>query len=1494
MSNIKQLFRGISALDVRGKDNDPRGKYDRYLARLRSPMSIAEAVATVRKLITWINQYQLGNPSEPWLAGRKLANARVPGDARLAASDLLKACLESQQQLPIVVRLMFFHDIRQLFVEPEDLDLKLIALRVLTKQGRDISGIEDVVCSLCVGWIDGYLEQLNSRRPISRRGRPLDSLQRHIELRDLLGFITDLAKFHFIVLDENDVRLLVDQVIAVCKRTSVLEDIEAALGFFDATIRYGYIPLDGLPEVVNVLCSVCKSLDALESPALGIVQKLLQSHMAQAGLHALKDILSGKRDVHEDVVSGALLILVRLRSQELRPEAESRFGLSTYTVFAALLAGITTETRGANRDKAALDTVYVRATFDIVKVECAQAPLSFDDWQPPLQIFTTGVRSLADADHGEELTAIYRELLTFMDSLLRTEKFFGSMDTLAELWSSLGRLLDESTIHLVLDHTSQELHCYPSNEDWLGNIRKLGASFITPVSTPEAVRVRALRHLRDVLTIAPGLSDDVDPLRSILLDLTEHIAEEEDSGVTTEAESIVTQIALHSTGDTFRRAIATMQAFCMLPKQSRDAMSSPPISMTAMLASRRASVDSVTSFSSVFTKASRAKGPHQQPLYPAHLKSLKVPPTLSQPVSRNPSAAHANAEAVLDRQLALSAGRGLIKIFLEGFSKTPSAETQSVYDCLITIAGSEDFYQGPRLAIIRFLGRLRADSAHRLYLDRGADEELAGAGRKAEGAEYDGVYSAFTCVPNDVTVGEDNLSSLAIDHWLECLVEMIHVERHWPVLSAVLEIMPDQMSNRHLLQNYPDALLELRTILCDQLSTQRMLSVQLPQDIKREDVIVRLTPILTTLVGYHHLFSKVQEDEIVAALQTTLMRYQKASTPCIHALFVCFHEIPMSTSKNLSTILLRLSQLITSTNASVHILELLTAIAKAPDQYVNFREEDYRRVFGIALQHIQHANAMSRDALATGAPDPLNTPMAAYVLSLAFDTVYAWFLAVKLQLRHKYLRWIVDGLLAAIPGEKTLDARGQVCYDFLVRFCYSNAEIRNAGTVFTQFEQEASTQKIWLYGNSIIALRTMHLSGLTEVNIRRPSGTVAFLCKPSSDLESLSVLSSADAKDLVTTQDLVGPFEMHLRNVVNGIDDTTYTPSHMLLQLNIAPDVQDNHKPVLLAEDDATRRALGTFDRIPVVDFHKIGVIFVGRGQTTQKEILSNQFGSPAFVEFLSGMGALIRLKDNKNFYTGGLDTSNDDDGEFAYAVKDKISQIIFHTTTLMPNHDHDADRNRKLAHIGNDYVTIVWNASNRPYDPDTIHTEFNFCSIVIAPDAYRTWHQVAGTDEDLVAAPSPAVGASTSTAATGHSHSAAAASEPFYKVKVLFRRGLQPLGPAQEWRLVSRRNLPSFVRTLAMSCNNWAQISSAGTYTSSWTQRLLQIRRIAERARPASTAAPAQGAGTTTGGAAASASSPPPQQHHTSNDKKEKDREEKEKAGHDDTANGYDFVSYN
>lgn len=147
-----------------------------------------------------------------------------------------------------------------------------------------------------------------------------------------------------------------------------------------------------------------------------------------------------------------------------------------------------------------------------------------------------------------------------------------------------------------------------------------------------------------------------------------------------------------------------------------------------------------------------------------------------------------------------------------------------------------------------------------------------------------------------------------------------------------------------------------------------------------------------------------------------------------------------------------------------------------------------------------------------------------------------------------------------------------------------------------------------------------------------------------------------------------------------------------------------NDKPLLVGQSQAVQRSLQLLDKIPPYEIHKVGVLYVGPGQcNNQAAILRNTYGSLRYVQFLQKLGTMIRLQDiDPQVWIGGLE-QNGKDGKFAYVWHDDVMHMMFHVATLMPNQDNDPSCNEKIKHIGNDFVTIVYNESGDDYNMNTI-----------------------------------------------------------------------------------------------------------------------------------------------------------------------------------------------
>ncbi|XP_041134002.1 tuberin-like isoform X2 [Polyodon spathula] len=259
------------------------------------------------------------------------------------------------------------------------------------------------------------------------------------------------------------------------------------------------------------------------------------------------------------------------------------------------------------------------------------------------------------------------------------------------------------------------------------------------------------------------------------------------------------------------------------------------------------------------------------------------------------------------------------------------------------------------------------------------------------------------------------------------------------------------------------------------------------------------------------------------------------------------------------------------------------------------------------------------------------------------------------------------------------------------------------------------------------------------------------------------------------------------------------SPSFVFLQLYHSPFFgNESNKPLLLPKSQLVDRTVKVLDQMPPYDTHKIGVVYVGEGQINNEvAILSNEYGSYRYAQFLTGLGKLIHLKDcdPDQIFLGGLDQYGDD-GEFTYCWHDDIMQTIFHIATLMPNRESDKGCCNKKRHIGNDFVIVVYSDAGEEYKLGTIKGQFNFVEVIIKPLDYES-----------------------------------------NLVTLQCRKDLEGLVDISVAKIVSDKNLALLVRQMALHANMASLVhqyksNPCDAYASKWLARLRHIKKLRTRAQ--------------------------------------------------------------
>ncbi|KAI0979785.1 hypothetical protein GJ496_010312, partial [Pomphorhynchus laevis] len=130
---------------------------------------------------------------------------------------------------------------------------------------------------------------------------------------------------------------------------------------------------------------------------------------------------------------------------------------------------------------------------------------------------------------------------------------------------------------------------------------------------------------------------------------------------------------------------------------------------------------------------------------------------------------------------------------------------------------------------------------------------------------------------------------------------------------------------------------------------------------------------------------------------------------------------------------------------------------------------------------------------------------------------------------------------------------------------------------------------------------------------------------------------------------------------------------------------------------------------------HKIAVIYVGTRDLTKSDILSRNQGSAAYECFLDELGEKVDLFEHE-YFLGRLPRPSSSDVSFTYYYCEPMAEIIFHVSTMMGQAQSEDYLLRKVKHIGNDEVHIVWSDALFPYNRSLISTEFATTVIIIQP----------------------------------------------------------------------------------------------------------------------------------------------------------------------------------
>lgn len=1391
-----------------------------------------------------------------WDAGSYLLHYESSLEARRSGSRLIEA-IASRQDLSPTARRSIFESI-SLPSEPDVIPSRVRSLIALSDHGRKLDFSTSSILPMISSCVMPLYELISSARLKARKAKvvKVNGLgYDDADLDDLLQFAVDLITLQRKPPNSEETQEFLSQIFTICKKTSVAADIKNSLAVFDSIILYADVPDGSFIPMLEVLCSIHASVKSLSGPTSRAVRNLAKSRRQTEMVDALYSFLMDSSEEHcrnLNVLRGTIYVLtdlIRTHGQDGIPELQ----------FEELIGALHIVIK---KDDSRLEADILELSLNILDGEYVQVALDWS-WSGFVDLLVLcSRRAIEGTDYGvvspSGSQALKGVALDDTKSSIQAN-IIQSASLIEMLWERLdqqqkldaGRFLmivsehiEPSQADLILSAMRTEKLCFPENPDCVKHCQKLINSFIRSHAKPSSVRLLALDTLKEAFQSTESLRFFID--QGLLDVLLQDFPDESDVLLLESMVSFIVDISISaSDDDEFRMLVDTVSSpmkHDLDKEESSDTEPSAPSSPQQLQPSNPLDISlgnvcavglvkmflrslnqsaqkTVSAFESLLGIAQSSERPPG-----ARLTVLKLLFRL-----RCDSSGSITVIAVSENDFLVNVlGRTVdsspaMPAPFAGSPGTPGVEDQAL---LRKPSLKDPSASAASRAVARAAGsHIRASKLTPpvwTYSSQVLPEDPPNASSPF-------VYAYATLDAS--THADSNTAqkvSLKANMWLETVISLLQRETNWDIYSYVLAHLGHQLSNKDLFKTSIPQIKLLRSVLCDQVKNETFREPPGSTGVKKTDVAACIFECLSTLVSYHEHFAKSEEDELVRSFMLGIIgSWGGTSRGCIHALSLCCFEIPLSVTKSLNGILDKMSKVITMPNLAVHILEFLSLLARLPDVYVNLREEEIRTVFGICIRFLQTSREQrlktesptGRTSQSPGkvggsaqheASDSfLQDGMSTYIYTLTHHAMIFWFLSLKLMDRAKHVNWITSRLIFKDEFEKeTVEEASQVFIDLMQRATFSDLGDTIPYKEFPPSPEHGSVvKKSWVVGMSIITVETAGVSGLTQLTKRQASGTTYAMYQQ----RTAPVLPHQ-----------VPP--THDANIHSDDMRTAILPSHVMLQLTTTafptPTVM---QPVPLPEDDITRRALSTFDRNDIVDGHKIGVLYIDNGQKSEAEVLSNTNGSTDYEYFLSGLGTKVPLR-GAQFNTQGLHA--DIDGEATYAWRDRVTEIVYHVATMMPT-DFDGDPNHinKKRHIGNDYVNIIFNRSNDPFNFDTVPSQFNFINIVISPIsriADSTSSNTSPTD--------------TATPLLPPQTPVQEATDPerlYYQVKVLSKPGVPEISCASAPKVVSGKNLAAFVRILALNASVFSLVwsSHGDEHISSWRNRLREIKRLRDRA---------------------------------------------------------------
>ena len=1378
--------------------------------------------------------------------------------ARKAGMDLIKTSLRPRPDSERV-RHGFFRILTGP-CHPDDFYLQLANLNELTGGGSDLAGFERLIFPILADWLGQLFNACLLARQARRRQTSvvdgISVIDRARNLQQLFSFLGLVIRLNACSINEADISLLIEQLIDICTQTTTHDDLKNAVNTAHILVTVCWIPSSPLYKIIETLCTIHCLVKQLRTQVMSLLEQICLLQSPHDTITMLYHVLQSSGP-GSDTTSrrrrrrGAIPLLEHLfQSTILQGIFRPSIPLTVHAIKMsndaddsriqpAILSLLVTMMKDVDLTR----SLFFSDWYELLRLVALLLGLPIDDTlldeytesHPSSPPFPLKDDRVADSNHRvNTIRATMNEqimrLVQQLQSLIRTPDFVAKEEAI-DLLLRIEYLPDEAA-DMVIRWYAEERLCRCSSSKWQDDYELLATTFVhTHQSGP--VRLLALGKLHEAYILARSIVSD-DALKFLALVVLGESSSEPDLVV---YEGMVT--FLLDVADTEDSVLFDWVVECLQDRLSPSFSPARNLQVFQSSLDSTVSADSLkpTSFEGVAAKGFASL--FVQSLVSSAARALLIYEVLIELSKTENMPADARIAAM--QALMRLRADGDERIYLASHIE---CSIEATYLARVKPSSSKHGKASPPNSpsvegddpVNASMTRPDPDSGTRAdpILNREPiassllwqyPEELPWVRHAVESATCSKLYLAQSTSEGSQASSRQNSTGeishgAKISDWLIAIISSIQKTRSWEVRSYLLVHLGAQLSNVSLFRSSKPAIVVLMNTVYDQIRNSSYQEPPQESAVRKADVALCLYQIAIGLIPHHPVFGKSEQEELVKTLVIGLDSRDVTSRICIQALAICCFELPTAVSKHSGAILQKLSKIVTQTYVAVHVLEFLALLARRPQIYSNFREQDFKTIFGISFQYLRYVmdKRYAPRGLWTADPSgysarhvrlPLQLrrleecqtleDLPQYVYALAYHVITFWFMRLKMEERPNYVSYIAANLVFRDPSNKeVIDDQSEVTVNMMSRVTYCDQDQFVFQTDWASKPDVKLATRTWIVYNSVITIETDTITGRSKITRREPSGTSYFTF----DVKTNPLPASSYRALLTDELDTDGWAQApESRPVI--------TPSYVFLQMNAsAPPRNLESAPVPLPEDGRTEMFLRIFDQYPTLDSHRVGVIYVGDGQREEAEILANTRGSEDYAIFLERLGELRSLKDARCM-TSGLDRSSDSDGQYTICWADRVTELMFHVTTLMPtDQEEDPKCIEKKKHIGNDFVNIIYNDSNTMIDFDTFPSAFNFVNIVITPEARLGFTQTRMRTE--------------------HERS-----KLMYKIEVTTKPGLPKISPVAESKMVSMSTIPALVRLLAINASVFSLVwanKEGGEHVSSWRNRLREIKRMRTR----------------------------------------------------------------